>query len=208
MSQIKSIVPLLGRQKVIPVVVIEDEQQALGLSQALLDGGVTVIEITLRNQFGLRAIELVKSNFPQMLVIAGTVNSAAAVGRVRNAGADAIVSPGVTNAILEEVIKQNIPYLPGVATPSEVLQVMEMGFTECKLFPASVVGGVAALKAFSGPFPDIKFCPTGGISPSNYADYLALENVICVGGSWIAPGTLIRDHDWQGITGLCNTLTS
>jgi len=205
MSQIKSIVPLLGEQKVIPVVVIEDEQQALGLGQALLDGGVTVIEITLRNQFGLRAIELVKSNFPKMLVIAGTVNSAAAVGQVSNAGADAIVSPGVTNAILEEVIIHNIPYLPGVATPSEILQVMEMGFNECKLFPASVVGGVAALKAFSGPFPDIRFCPTGGISQFNYADFLALKNVICVGGSWIAPSSLIRSHDWQGITDLCKT---
>ena len=203
----KSIVPLLGKQKVIPVVVVEDKQQALGLSQALLDGGVTAIEITLRNQFGLRAIELVKSNFPEMLVIAGTVNNAAAVQQVTSAGADAIVSPGVTDAILKAVVKHNIPYLPGVATPSEILQVVQEGFTECKLFPASVVGGLGALKALAGPFPEIRFCPTGGISQSNYEEYLALKNVICVGGSWIAPSDLIRNLDWQGITELCTTLS-
>ena len=204
MNQIKPVEPLLGTQQVIPVVVLENQQQALGLCGALLDGGVNVIEITLRNQFGLRAIELVKSGYPEMLVIAGTVSSAIAVGQVKSAGADAIVSPGVTDAILQAVIKQNIPYLPGVASPSEILQVMEKGFTECKLFPASVVGGVAALEAYSGPFPNIKFCPTGGISQSNYQDYLALENVICVGGSWIAPSSAIRSNDWQAITDLCN----
>ncbi len=199
---------LLGQQKVVPVVVIDDEAAALSLAQALLDGGINVIEITLRNAYGLEAIKLIKRTFPEMVVLAGTVTSAQAVHDVVEAGVDGIISPGVTPAILQAASTSGVPILPGVATPSEVLLAMEYGLQECKLFPASIVGGVGAIKAFSGPFPGIRFCPTGGVSAANYKDYLELDNVMCVGGSWIAPSSLIRQGKWQEITANCLDVTN
>lgn len=198
---------LITGQSVVPVVVIENEEQAMGLAQALIDGGVNVIEITLRNSFGVKAIEIIKREFPDMVVLAGTVNTAAQMVAVVKAGVDGIISPGLTSELLETAKRQNIPYLPGVATPSEVLTAIEHGLTECKLFPATVVGGISALKAFNGPFPNMKFCPTGGVSPDNYKDFLALPNVMCVGGSWIAPTGLVRSGDWPAIIDLCKQVT-
>lgn len=198
---------LLGNQQVVPVVVIEDEAQAHGLASALLAGGVTVIEITLRNEYGIKAIELIKQSYPEMVVLAGTVNSAAQMAAVVKAGVDGIISPGLTRKLVETAQELGIPYLPGVASASEVLLAMEFGLTECKLFPATVVGGIDALKAFNGPFPKIKFCPTGGVSESNYRDFLALPNVMCVGGSWLAPTDLVRKGDWAAITELCKAIT-
>ena len=198
---------MLGNQQVVPVVVIENEEQAMGLAKALLDGGISVIEITLRNSYGVKAIEVIKKNFPAMTVIAGTVTAASEVVEVVNAGADGFVSPGVTESLLKAAQEQGVPYLPGVATGSEILLAMEYGLRECKLFPATVVGGIGALKALGGPFVDIKFCPTGGVSESNYHDFLALPNVMCVGGSWIAPTSLVRAGDWVAITDLCRAIT-
>jgi len=198
---------MLGDQKVVPVVVIENEEQAMGLARALLDGGISVIEITLRNSYGVKAIEVIKKNFPAMVVIAGTVTVASEVAEVVNAGADGFVSPGITESLLKAAQEQGVPYLPGVATGSEILLAMEYGLRECKLFPATVVGGIGALKALGGPFVDIKFCPTGGVSESNYHDFLALPNVMCVGGSWIAPTALVRAGDWAAITELCKAIT-
>lgn len=197
---------LLNGQQVVPVVVIENEEQAIGLSQALLDGGVSVIEITLRNDYGLKAIELIKQRFPQMLVLAGTVNTAEQMRAVVRVGVDGIISPGITQGLLATAKELNIPYLPGVATASEVLLAIEYGLSECKLFPATVVGGLSALKAFNGPFGGIGFCPTGGVSADNYQDFLALPNVICVGGSWLAPSSMVREGDWQSITQLCKAV--
>jgi len=197
---------MLGDQKVVPVVVIESEEQALGLAQALLDGGINVIEITLRNSYGVKAIEVIKLNFPEMVVLAGTVNLPAQMVAVVKAGVDAIISPGITENLLKTAKQQGIPYLPGVATASEVMLAMEYGLRECKLFPATVVGGLGALKAFSGPFGEMKFCPTGGVSESNYHDFLALPNVMCVGGSWVAPAKLVQAGDWQAITNLCKAI--
>ena len=198
---------MLGDQKVVPVVVIENEEQAHGLAKALLAGGVTVIEITLRNAYGVKAIEVIKNNYPEMLVLAGTVNTAAQLVAVVKAGVDGIISPGITRSLLETAQQQGIPYLPGVATPSEVLLALEYGLHECKLFPATVVGGIGALKAFNGPFPNMRFCPTGGVSEKNYQEFLELPNVMCVGGSWIAPSKLVAAGGWDQITALCKAVT-
>jgi len=198
---------MLGDQKVVPVVVIENQEQALGLAQALLDGGINVIEITLRNAYGIKAIELIKQQFPDMVVLAGTVNLPAQMVAVVKAGVDAIISPGITESLLKTAKQQDVPYLPGVATASDLMLAMEYGIRECKLFPATVVGGISALKAFSGPFSEIRFCPTGGVSESNYHDFLALPNVMCVGGSWLAPSSLVRDGNWSAISDLCKAVS-
>ena len=183
MSNTTQVSELLKGQQVVPVVVIENEEQAEGLAGALLAGGITVIEITLRNAFGVKAIEIIKQKFPEMVVLAGTVNTPDQMRDVVNAGVDGIISPGLTVALLETAKEEKIPYLPGVGTASEVLLAIEHGLTECKLFPATVVGGISALKAFNGPFSNIRFCPTGGVSEANFKDFLALPNVMCVGGS-------------------------
>lgn len=208
MSNRKLVSEMIGDQKVLPVVVIENEEQALGLAQALLDGGVNVIEITLRNTFGVNAIELIKSKFPEMVVLAGTVNTSEQMVAVVQAGVDAIISPGISTNLLKTAQQHNVTYLPGVASASEIILAIEYGLQECKLFPATVVGGIGALKAFNGPFENIRFCPTGGVNPDNYQDFLALPNVMCVGGSWIAPSAMIQAGDWAGITAACKAITS
>ena len=194
---------LIKGQEVVPVVVIENEEQAIGLAGALLEGGINVIEITLRNAYGIKAVSLIKQKFPEMVVLAGTVNTAQQLRDVVKAGVDGIISPGLTVSLLEAAREEKIPYLPGVGTASEVLLAIEHGLTECKLFPATVVGGIGALKAFNGPFSQIRFCPTGGVSPDNFKDFLALPNVMCVGGSWLAPLSLVREGNWAEITRLC-----
>ena len=207
MNKVLSVKKLLAGQKLVPVVVLENESQALGLAAALLEGGVTVIEITLRNDFGLQAIEVIKENFPDMLILAGTITSAESMLEAVNAGADGIVSPGLTPALLQAAQEHGIAYLPGVATASDVVLAMEYGLSECKLFPATVVGGESALKALGGPFPNIQFCPTGGINGDNYQDFLKLKNVMCVGGSWLCPEQKIIDEDWDTISKLCKIAT-
>ena len=202
MSNTTQVSELLKGQQVVPVVVIENEEQAEGLAGALLAGGITVIEITLRNAFGVKAIEIIKQKFPEMVVLAGTVNTPDQMRDVVNAGVDGIISPGLTVSLLETAKEEKIPDLPGVGTASEVLLAIEHGLTECKLFPATVVGGISALKAFNGPFSNIRFCPTGGVSEANFKDFLALPNVMCVGGSWIAPANLVREGNWAEITRL------
>ncbi len=197
---------LIGDQKVVPVVVIENEEQAMSLAQALLDGGVNVIEITLRDAYAVKAINVIKKNFSEMVVIAGTVTSSAQMAAVVEAGADAIVSPGISESLLKTAKEQCIPYLPGVATASDVMLAMSYGLHECKLFPATVVGGIGALKAFSGPFGEIKFCPTGGVNEANYQDFLALSNVMCVGGSWIASSSAVKNGEWSAITAACKAV--
>lgn len=206
MSNSKPFSSLLSGQTVVPVVVIENEQQALGLSRAFLDGGVSIVEVTLRNSFGVQAIEIIKREFPEMVVVAGTVTTVAQMSAVADAGADGVVSPGISQALLDAACSTNTAYLPGVATASDVMMATDHGLTECKLFPATVVGGIGALKAFSGPFSAIKFCPTGGVNADNYQEFLALDNVMCVGGSWIAPTKLVSAEQWSDITALCNTI--
>ena len=203
MSNTTQVSELIKGQEVVPVVVIENEEQAIGLAGALLEGGINVIEITLRNAYGIKAVSLIKQKIPEMVVLAGTVNTAQQLRDVVKAGVDGIISPGLTVSLLEAAREEKIPYLPGVGTASEVLLAIEHGLTECKLFPATVVGGIGALKAFNGPFSQIRFCPTGGVSPDNFKDFLALPNVMCVGGSWLAPLSLVREGNWAEITRLC-----
>ena len=203
MSTSPTVESQLNGQKVVPVVVINNKEQALGLAQALINGGTNVIEITLRNDYGMQAIEEVKKAFPEMLVLAGTVKTSQEAIDVVNAGVDGIITPGLTDKLLNTIGGLDVSYLPGVASPSDVLMAIEYGLTECKLFPATVVGGIDMLKAMGGPFPSIRFCPTGGVGPGNFNDFLALKNVMFVGGSWVAPTSMIESQNWAGITELC-----
>jgi len=191
---------LLAISPVIPVVTIRDVRHAVPLAQALLDGGVAIIEVTLRTPVALPAIEQVAGRVVGMRVLAGTVCSPDQVADSVRAGAAGLVSPGITDRLAAAVEAQRIPWLPGVATASEILRGLELGLQRFKLFPASVVGGIEAIKALAAPFPGVRFCPTGGIDRNSAAEYLALGPVPCVGGSWVAPEVAISAEDWRGIT--------
>ena len=204
----KKLSDLLNGQKIVPVAVIEDEAQAKGLPRAFIEGGVKIIEITLRSDYALKAIASIKEQYPEMMILAGTVITPEQMQLAVEAGARGIISPGFTKALAEKAYELDVAYMPGVATGSEILSASEYGITEFKLFPANIAGGVGALKAFSGPFFDFKFCPTGGVNKDNYSDYLALDNVVCVGGSWIAPMKEVRAGDWAAITDLCKDALS
>lgn len=195
---------LLAGQKIIPVVSVENEAQTIGLTETLLECGINVIEITLRTNYAIDALSLVKKRFPDMITLAGTVTNAANVKAVSDAGVDGIISPGISAELIESVAEKGLPFLPGVSSASEIILAQSYGLFEGKLFPAEVVGGIAALKAFKAPFPNFKFCPTGGVNAANYQDYLSLPNVLCIGGSWIAPSKKIQQEDWQAIKSLCD----
>lgn len=191
---------------VVPVIVVDNVEQAIHLGRALVAGGVKVLEVTLRTDAALEAITALRQEVPEAIVGAGTVCSRAQYVAAIEAGSQFIISPGMTADLLAVGKEYDIPYLPAVATISDVLLGMEYGYDHFKFFPAEVNGGIKALKAFGGPLPEIKFCPTGGIGPNNYKEYLALANVLCVGGSWIVPQDLIQAEDWQGITALAKEL--
>lgn len=193
---------VLARTPVVPVITIEREADALPLAEALITGGIPVLEITLRTPAGLPAIEAVKKAFPEASVGAGTVINEAGLVNAKNAGADFIVSPGLTADFLNLAMINGVPLLPGIATVSEIMLGLNAGLQTFKFFPAEANGGVPVLKAFAGPFADVCFCPTGGISLSNAESYLSLPSVLSVGGSWICPQSLIDDGDWQAITKL------
>lgn len=187
---------------VVPVVVIDEAEIALPLSEALLAGGIDVIEITLRRPAALAALETVAKNLPEILPVAGTVVTPAQANEVKNAGARAVVSPGFSESVDAAMRQTGLPWLPGVATASDCMRAVAAGRLTCKFFPAEQAGGVAGLKALSGPFPQLKFCPTGGVSLSNLASYLALPQVICVGGSWLVPADAVKNRDWAQVTTL------
>lgn len=186
----------------IPVLVIQDIAEAIPIAQALVEGGVRILEVTLRTSAGLDAIRIIKQTVGDAIVGAGTVTSAAQFEAAVAQGAEFIVSPGVSDELIQAAIKWGGPYLPGVSTASEVMQAREAGFRYQKLFPAEVVGGVALLKALQGPFADVRFCPTGGIDQHNNQEYLALSNVFAVGGSWLTPKELVSAKNWQALTSL------
>jgi len=189
---------------VIPVLVIDDPRHAAKLAQALVAGGLPVLEVTLRTPNALEAIaEMAK--VPGARVGAGTVLSAHDAARASAAGAEFAVSPGATPALISACVAQSLPLLPGAATASEVMSLMETGYRTLKFFPAEAAGGVAMLQALRGPLPQASFCPTGGITPANAPDYLNLQNVACVGGSWVAPVGLVKAGDWDAITRLART---
>ncbi len=190
------------RSRIVPVVVITDVAQAVPLAQALWDGGIDVIEITLRHAAGLPSIEAVARELPAMQVGAGTVTRAPEMARARDAGARFALSPGLSEALVQAAQELGMPFIPGVMTPGEVMRARDLGFDLVKLFPAAQAGGADMLKALAGPLPDMRFCPTGGVSLSHLADYLRLPNVAMVGGSWLTPADMLRQGRWQDITAL------
>ena len=188
--------------RVVPVIVLSDAKQAVPLAHALLEGGIDVMEITLRSDVALAAIEAVAKAVPQMHLGAGTVTRASDVPRVIDAGARFALSPGCTEALVDAVRATGLPFIPGVMTPGEVMRAREHGFALMKLFPAQQAGGLGMLKALGAPLPDVRFCPTGGVGPDNLADFLALPNVAMVGGSWLTPADALQAGDWARITRL------
>lgn len=198
----QSLVAVLNGQPVLPVLVIERLADAVPLAKALMRGGLPAIEVTLRTRHALDAIRLIADEAPEVIVGAGTVRNALQFQEAAAAGSRFIVSPGVTQELIDAANISEVPFLPGVATPSEAMALIEEGLTMMKFFPAEPAGGAEYLKALSSPLPEARFCPTGGITAESADRYLALPNVVCVGGSWVAPASLVADRNWQAIEDL------
>ena len=195
---------LASHGPVIPVIVIDRVEDALPLAEALLAGGVKVLEVTLRTAAGLPAIEAIARHLPEAVVGVGTVLNAGDARRAHAAGARFAVSPGYTSEVGNACKDLGLPLLPGVATSSEIMAALADGYSFLKLFPAEAVGGIALLKSWVSPFGQVVFCPTGGITPTSAPQYLALPNVRCVGGSWLTPVDAVRASDWMRITRLAH----
>ena len=195
-----SINDVMNTSPVMPVMVINQIEQAVPLARALVEGGLKVLEITLRTPVALECIRRIKAEVPGAIVGAGTIINTQTLDQAIAAGAEFIVSPGVTPSLLDAALSSGIPTLPGVITPSEVMRLLEKGITAMKFFPAEAAGGIPMLKSIGGPLPQVTFCPTGGVNPKNAPDYLALSNVACVDGSWMAPAELVDAGDWAEIT--------
>jgi 2-dehydro-3-deoxyphosphogluconate aldolase / (4S)-4-hydroxy-2-oxoglutarate aldolase len=190
---------LLSRVPVVPVVVVDDPAHAVPVARALVAGGLPVIELTLRTPVALDAIRAIADEVPEILVGAGTVVAPGQAKEAADAGARFLVSPGTTPALLDAMAGTGLPFLPGTATVSEVLAVLEAGFTEMKFFPAEASGGAPFLKSIASPVPAARFCPTGGITAATASSYLALPNVGCVGGSWLTPADALAAGDWARV---------
>ncbi|KMT66476.1 bifunctional 4-hydroxy-2-oxoglutarate aldolase/2-dehydro-3-deoxy-phosphogluconate aldolase [Catenovulum maritimum] len=193
---------VMNAGKVVPVLVFKKLEHAVPVAEALLEGGTKVFEITLRTECALDAIELIAQKFPESITGAGTVTNLEQLKAVEDRGAQFAISPGLTPKLLDAANLGKTALLPGISTISELMMGMDHGYDCFKFFPAESNGGVNALKSIGGPLPHINFCPTGGISPSNYKDYLALPNVRCVGGSWLVPNDVVEAGDWKKITEL------
>ncbi|MCW8398696.1 bifunctional 4-hydroxy-2-oxoglutarate aldolase/2-dehydro-3-deoxy-phosphogluconate aldolase [Legionella sp. PATHC038] len=187
---------------VIPVVVIKEIEHAVPLATALFSGGIQVLEVTLRTPIALDAIKVLSETFPDALIGAGTVTTPEQLEQVANLGAKFALSPGKTQELLAAGCHSTIPLIPGISSVSELMEGLIMGYTHFKFFPAIAAGGVNMLRAMQGPFPQAKFCPTGGINETNFVDFLALDNVSCVGGSWLVPEEAIKKGNWLLITEL------
>ncbi len=194
--------------RVVPVIVLQDPAHAVPLAHALLEGGIDVMEITLRSDAALKSIEAVAKAVPQMHLGAGTVTRVSEVQQVIDAGATFALSPGCTDQLVSAVKAANLPFIPGVMTPGEVMHRREQGFSLMKLFPAQQAGGLGMLKALGAPIPDVQFCPTGGVSPENLQDFLKLPNVAMAGGSWLTPADALVAGDWKKITQLAQQATA
>lgn len=190
---------LLDLAPVVPVVVIEDAATAVPLARALVAGGLPVIEVTLRTAAALPAIERIAAEVPDAVIGAGTIRSAQDVASAVAAGSKFLVSPGTTPALVDAMLAGGVPFLPGVATASEAMTLFERGVREMKFFPAEAAGGLPYLKALGGPLPDVRFCPTGGITLASAPSYLALPNVGCVGGTWLTPADALATGDYARI---------
>lgn len=188
---------------IVPVIALDSVADALPLAEALYAGGIAVMEITLRTEAGFKSIETIAKSMPEMHVGAGTVVDAESFQKAVEFGSQFVFSPGISQELMQSAGELDIALIPGVATASEVMLAQNNGFDHCKLFPATVAGGVEALKAFGGPFASMRFCPTGGVKLSNLNDFLSLDNVVCVGGSWIVPKQAIAEKNFAEITRLC-----
>ena len=195
-----SIREILAASPVMPVIVLDRVDDAVPLAEALLSGGIRVLEVTLRTPAALDSVRAIRAAVPRAIVGVGTITNIADMNAAREAGALFGVSPGTSPALLSHAATSGFPFLPGSMTPSDVMRALDAGFNAMKLFPARQAGGVEMLKALGGPFPQVMFCPTGGIDAGSAAAYLALPNVACVGGSWLAPTALIANKDWGEIS--------
>ncbi len=195
-----NLLDIMRASPVIPVIAIDDIRHAVPLAQALVAGGIRVLEVTLRTVHGLPAIRAIAEQVPQAIIGVGTLTQPEEFIAARDAGAVFGVSPGLTPALIAAAKRSGLPLLPGVMTPSEVMVARESGFLQLKLFPAVPAGGVGMLNAIAGPLPDVMFCPTGGISIDTAPQFLQCKNVACVGGSWLTPKELVQAGDWERIT--------
>ena len=197
-----NVLQLMRLGPVIPVIVIDDLAQAVPLARALAAGGVRVLEVTLRTAVGLEAIAAIARDVPEAIVGVGTITQPQEFKQSIDAGARFAVTPGLTPALIEAARGLALPLLPGVMTPADVIAAKAAGYRQLKLFPAQQAGGIGMLKALAGPFPDVVFCPTGGVTAATAPDFLALPNVACVGGSWLTPKDAIAAGDWARLTAL------
>jgi 2-dehydro-3-deoxyphosphogluconate aldolase/(4S)-4-hydroxy-2-oxoglutarate aldolase len=195
----RPIVEIMNLCPVIPVLVIDRLEDAAPMARALVDGGLKVLEVTLRTPAGLAAIKAMKDAAPEAIVGAGTVNTPALLADAAKAGAEFIVAPGLTANLVEAARAHDLPILPGVATAGDILRGIELGLSAFKFFPAETSGGAPAIKALEGPFGGIDICPTGGVTLANAPTYLALSSVRCVGGSWITPKDAVTSGDWDRV---------
>ncbi|HSI42001.1 MAG TPA: bifunctional 4-hydroxy-2-oxoglutarate aldolase/2-dehydro-3-deoxy-phosphogluconate aldolase [Xanthobacteraceae bacterium] len=193
---------LLARAPVVPVVTVPSVAAGVKLARALVDGGLPLIEVTLRTPAALEAIAAIAAEVPDAIVGAGTVTRVDLIQKCIDAGARFLVSPGCPTALAEALAEAPVPVMPGCATATEAMTLAALGFPVLKLFPAEAVGGVALLKSLAGPLPDLRFCPTGGIGPDNVGKYLALPNILAVGGSWVCPNDAVASGDWSRIVTL------
>ena len=198
-----SIDKIIGLSPIIPVIVIKDENDAVPLAKALLAGGIDIMEVTLRTDVALKAIELIAKEVPQMNVGAGTVCNEYDLVKAKKAGAKFVFSPGISQELIEASHIHEMTLVPGIATASEAMLAQNYDVYFCKLFPASIVGGIKMLKALGGPFPKMRFCPTGGVNLDNMNEFLELDNVLCIGGSWIVPDYMLKNKEFDKITKLC-----
>ena len=194
--------PWIGRGPIIPVIVIDDAADAIPLARALVAGGLSALEVTLRTPAGLAAIEAIANEVPEAAIGAGTLKVPADARSVKDAGGTFAVTPGYTQAMGAACSEAELPLLPGVATASELMLAYGDGYRFMKFFPAVAAGGVPVLQALGGPFPEVSFCPTGGIKPDTASDFLALPNVAVCGGTWLTPKNLVAAKDWAAITEL------
>jgi 2-dehydro-3-deoxyphosphogluconate aldolase / (4S)-4-hydroxy-2-oxoglutarate aldolase len=195
---------LMSGQTLLPIIQAESAGQGVQIARAMADAGLTLVEVVLRTNASLAALTAIKKEVPQLKVGAGTVIDALILNQALEAGADFIVTPAVSDTLLAELAGCGVPVLPGVSNTGEILLAYEHGYTELKLFPASLSGGAAFLSAMSSVFQSIRFCPTGGVNQQNMQDYLALSNVFAVGGTWVAPAEWVEQGNWQAITTACH----
>ena len=195
-EKIARIDAICDQARILPIITIARGADILPLADALAAGGIRTLEVTLRSEHGLKAIKVLREQRPELCVGAGTVLDRSQFEAVEEAGAQFVVTPGVTREILQAGVDSDIPLLPGISTPSEIMMGYALGYRRFKLFPAEISGGIAAIKAYAGPFADVRFCPTGGVRPDNLLSYMSLPNVMCVGGTWMLDSGWIKNGDW------------